>query len=340
MTNPHGLFRIAAGLVVLLIAAVCAAGQISTRPQTEAGQDDKTAKGSIRGRIVCTDGSFVSENVKLTLQTFRENITTTFTDNQGQFEFPNIAAGNYKLEVEADRQKFEVFTENVQVFRGTPTVVNLTLREKNTSATSSRGTVVSISELERNIPSNARKEFEKGTQAANARKVDEAINHLRKAISIYPDYVSAYNDLGTYLLAQGKLEEAATALRDAIRRDDKAFNPRLNLGIVLVYQKRFSEASDLLAKAEALEPTSPSVHLYSGLAAAGLSRFEAAEKELKAAYSLGESKYAIALFHLGQLYLTNADRNQALKCFERYLAEVPTATNADQVRAMVARLRQ
>src|SRR6266481_8327009 len=118
MINPRGLARLATCLAVLLTAALCAAGQIATRPQTEAAKDDKTGKGSIRGRIVGVDGSFVSQNVKLTLQTFRETIITTFTDNQGQFEFPNVDPGNYNLEVEADRQKFEIFTENVQVFRG------------------------------------------------------------------------------------------------------------------------------------------------------------------------------------------------------------------------------
>ncbi len=234
-----------------------------------------------------------------------------------------------------------MFIENVQVFRGTPTVVTLALREKNAAVrSSSKGNVVSISELERNVPANARKEFERAAQAANVGKTDDAILHLRKAISLYPDYVMAYNDLGTCLLGQGKLDEAAIELRKAISLDGKAFNPALNLGMVLVYQKRLAQAADILNRAQALEPTSPSVHLYSGLAAAGLGRFEVADKELKTAYSLGDSKYAIALFHLGRLYMNRADRDQALKFFERYLAEVPDATNADEVRRMIAILRQ
>jgi tetratricopeptide (TPR) repeat protein len=311
------------------------------RPSAQPTTNDKMSYGSVRGRVVMPDGSTVTQSVKLTLRTFRESATVIFTDNQGQFEFPNLVPGNYKLEVEADRQLFEVFTENVQVFRGTPTVVTPTLREKAAPGRSTaKDNVVSVSELDRKVPGPARKEFEKATQAANAHKTEEAIAHLRKAISLYPDYVMAYNDLGTYLLEQGKLEEAATELRKAITLDEKAFNPALNLGIVLVYQKRFTEAADLLAKAQSLAPTSPAVHLYSGLAAARLGRFEVADKELRAAYSLGDSNYAIALFHLGQLYLNRADRTEALRFFERYLAEVPNATNADEVRKMIARLHQ
>ena len=199
--------------VVAMAGGFVAAAQ-DRRPASQPTTTDKMSYGSIRGRVVMPDGSTVSQSVKLTLRTFRESATVTFTDNQGQFELPNIVPGNYKLEVEADRQRFEVFTENVQVFRGTPTVVTPTLKEKPAEVRStSKDKVVSISELERNVPSNARKEFAKATQAANAQKTDEAIAHLRKAISLYPDYVMAYNDLGTYLLEQGKLEEAATELR-------------------------------------------------------------------------------------------------------------------------------
>ena len=338
---PRNQLKVEIAVITLTVLTLCisAPAQIEKRALVE--NADKTGRGSLRGRIVLPGGTFVTESIKLTLQTLRDTISVIYTDSQGQFEFPNIVPGNYKLEIEADRQRFEVSTENVQVFRGTPTVITPTLKEKTTTVRAdSRDKVVSISELERRVPSNARKEFEKATQAADAHKTDEAIAHMRKAISLCPDYVMAYNDLGTYLLEQGKLEEAATELRKAVALDDKAFNPALNLGIVLLRQNRLMEAADILRKAQALGSTSASVHLYSGLAAARLGRFEEADKELKAAYSLGDSSYAIALFHLGQLYLNRADRNEALKFFERYLAEVPNATNADEVRKTIARLRQ
>src|ERR1700720_1140944 len=159
--------------VVAMAGGFVAAAQ-DRRPASQPTTTDKMSYGSIRGRVVMPDGSTVSQSVKLTLRTFRESATVTFTDNQGQFELPNIVPGNYKLEVEADRQRFEVFTENVQVFRGTPTVVTPTLKEKPAEVRStSKDKVVSISELERNVPSNARKEFAKATQAANAQKTDE-----------------------------------------------------------------------------------------------------------------------------------------------------------------------
>src|SRR5437016_14158447 len=102
--------------LVSLVMAICGLGTLaqSSKPTFQPRAADNTGSGSIRGRVVLRDGSFVSESVKLTLQTLREESgVTIYTDSQGQFEFSNLAPGNYKIEVDADPQRFETFTQNV-----------------------------------------------------------------------------------------------------------------------------------------------------------------------------------------------------------------------------------
>ena len=149
----------------------------------------------------------------------------------------------------------------------------------------------------------------------------------------------AHNDLGAQLVAQGKLGEAAEELRQATQLDPKAFNPRLNLGIVLVQQHQFSEASDMLKTALGLEPNSPAARLYNGLALEGLNDLNGAEKELQTAHDLGGATYAVALFHLGQIYMNKGERARALKMFESYVREAPNAPDSAQARKMVEILR-
>jgi tetratricopeptide (TPR) repeat protein len=323
-------------LVCLALFAIPGFGQ-GRRPPT-GNDNDRTASGSIRGRIVMANGSYTNANVKVTLLNIRETISVVYTDTQGQFELRNLNPGNYQLEVEADRQRFDLKTEPVQVFRGTPTVVTIALKEKGDAASSSNA-AVSISELDPNIPSSAKKEFEKASKLAAEKNGAEAIFHFRKAIELYPRFVMAYNDLGTQLLASGKLDEAAEALSKAVALDSKAFNPALNLGIVLVLQHKFAEAATILAMATSLEPNSPSARLYAGLAAAGLGDFGTAEKELKTAHELGGTRFATALYHLGNLYLSKGDKESALTSFQLYLREVPDAANGEQVRKTIAMLR-
>lgn len=286
------------------------------------------------------DGAFLSQSAKITLLNFRDTIATAYTDSQGQFTFSNLAAGNYVLEVEADRQRFEVVNESVQVFRGAPSVVTIPLRVKASTETRMSGSkTVSVGELDPNVPKAAKREFERGSQASNEGKIEEAIAHLRKATALYPNFLQARNDLGTQLLAQGKLDEAAEELRKAVSLSESAFNPALNLGIVLVHQQRFSEAAGILGRAISLEPNSPAARLYSGLAAMGLGDLDAAEKDLKAASTIGGSQFALALFHLGRLYMSKGDRESALNAFQLYLKEVPNAANAEEVRKSIAMLR-
>lgn len=303
-------------------------------------EDDRMVRGSIRGRVLLPGGNYVSANVKVTLQTPRETIAVIYTDSQGQFVFPDLLPGNYHIEIDpTDREHFDVSSEPVQVFKGVPSVVMLTLKPHEARKTTSAAGTVSASELGRDVPAKAKKEFEKATQASRKGLALEAIAHLRKAIEIYPNFVMAHNDLGAQLLAQGKLDEASEVLRRAVSLDAKAFNPALNLGIVLVHLHRFSEAKEIINRALAIQPNSAAARLYSGLALKALGNLENAEKDFKSAYETGGVDYAVALFHLGQLYLTQGNRSLSLEFLERYLADVPNAANADQVRKMIAMLR-
>jgi Tfp pilus assembly protein PilF len=326
-------------IFLLMLASVLQA-QVGQPEINRPNRDDRSAFGSIRGRITLPDGEYVNGSVKVTLQTLRETVNTIFSDNQGQFEFPDLLPGNYQVEADpTDRNNFEVTTESVQVFKGAPSIVNITLKIHDARKNNNKRGTVSIAELDRSVPGKARKEFEKATKATQDGLADDAIAHLRKAIEIYPGFVMAYNDLGVQLLSQGKLGEAAEALERAVSLDQKAFNPALNLGIALVHLHRFPEANEMIGRALAIQPSSAAARLYSGLALKGLGDLDNAEKNLKSAYETGGPHYAEALFYLGQIYLTQGNRNLSLEFFERYLAEVPNAANADQVRKMIAKLR-
>jgi len=324
-------------LILVLSCSLSVAAQ-AAKPTYELG-NDKTARGSIKGHVLTPAGPAVTQSVRVTLLTVTGVQATAYTDNQGSFEFPQLNPGNYEVQVEAGGIQLEVVSQNVQVFRGAPSIITISLREPESSKKRPDGRAsVSVGELSNDIPKSARKEFQLASRAAQENKSDEAIAHLRKAIDLYPNFLMARNDLGTQLLAQGKLDEAAEELRQAILIDDKSFNPKLNLGIVLVQQHKFVEAAEILDRALSLDSESPSAQLYSGEAQLGLGNYSRAEKELRAAYSIGGRPFSLALFHLGQLYMSKGDRDLAQRAFQLYLHEVPDAANADQVRKLIAML--
>ncbi|MCA1614492.1 MAG: tetratricopeptide repeat protein [Acidobacteria bacterium] len=312
-----------------------------TRPNSE---EDAAEKGSIRGRILLSNGAPYGEPVKLKLQSFNGTEIVVYTDLSGQFDLGKLESGNYVLEAEADRQHFEPVSQQVQVFTGYPSVVTVTLKEKagesKPAPPAGAGPTVSAGELEQKVPGKARKEFEGATRAAAAGMRDEAVARLQKAVEIFPDYLMARNDLGVQLMAAGRLEEAEEHLRHAVRLFPKAFHPNLNLGALLVRRQGFEEAAQVLETAISLNPRSAAARLHAGEAHAALGRHERAERELKTAYEMGGAEYAAALFHLGQLYLGRGERELALQSFETYLGVAPNAVNADQARALIKTLRQ
>lgn len=331
-------------IVLFDVALACAvAGQVQrpARPDSiRTENSEQTNVGSIRGRVLMPEGAPFQGAARLTLQSMNGGQYVIFTDYQGQFNFSGLIPGNYVLEVDADRQRFEPVSQSIQVFRGMPSVVSVGLKNRaGARGAVTTGTVISVAELDKNIPEKARKEFRRGSDAVGAGKVEEAIGHYRKALAIYPDFLMARNDLGVQLMAAGRLDEAAEQLRLAVKLDGKAFNPQLNLGIVLVQQQQFAAAAQVLGGAVTLNPQSPAARLYAGQAYAGAGDSDRAEKELKLAFERGGSDFAIALFHLGNLYMGRGERAQALKSFEAYLAIAPGAANAGEARKLIGLLR-
>ncbi len=311
-----------AGLFFLLMPAVAAA-----------------QGGSISGNVVLPNGAYLNERARITLQTDRGVKSNVYTDNQGHFQFNGLTPNVYEIVVEADGDRFEIAKASVEVYPGAPSILNINLKEKKPSGSKGPATAVSTGELDQAIPPQAKREFERASDASRSGRTEDAIAHLKNAITLYPSYLMAHNDLGAQLLAQGKLDEAAAEFRRAIQIDSKAFNPCLNLGIVLVQQRRFADAAETLKTALALQPNSPAANLYHGLALEGSNDLTSAERELTTAHDLGGAAYAVALFHLGQIHVNKGEREQARQAFEIYLHEAPNGPFAAQARKMIGILK-
>lgn len=334
------LIRTLAGILVLGAFASFALAQKQPPLKPQPPEPAAAQTGSIRGRVTLESGSFVSEAVRVTLSNARGTQAVIYTDNHGRFDIPELTPSNYTLEIEGDNSRFEPVREDIEVRRGSPTVITVTLKEKSSNPTAKpEGKVKSVAELSNNVPPKARREFERASALAKEGKAVEAIKHLHKAIEVFPEFMMAHNDLGALLMEQGRLEEATAEFLRALEIDAKAFNPQLNLGIAFVRQQRFTDAVDVLRKAVSLDSTSAAARLYLGIALKGTNDLDSAERELRAAYELGGAAYADALFRLGDLYMSKGDRVLARQAFEDYLRVAPQAENAAQAKQLIGILR-
>jgi Flp pilus assembly protein TadD len=145
------------------------------------------------------------------------------------------------------------------------------------------------------------------------------------------------------LLSIGDLTKAEQVFRAVLSEpttDTSAqVDLRFKLGVILNRQDRFEEAAVELKKAVTIQDTAANAHLLLGATLLQLNRLEEAEKALLRSYELVGAGAGNAQLFLGQLYLMQQKPPAALKAFEQYLKDVPTAANAVQIKAEVEKLK-
>ena len=324
---------------LLLLCLVCC---LSNAVFIQASRLTQTrADASIRGIVLFPNGTPVNEPVKVTLKVMRGEQATTYTDKEGRFEFHSVAAGDYSVDAEADRDRdrFEITTERITVRINTPNFVSITLREKGKAQVAKRDKTVSVAMLDQKVPPAAKHEFDNATQLAREGKADESIAALQRAVGIYPDYLMALNDLGAQLLEAGRLDEALPILKRATQIDPNSFNPQLNFGIALIKKKMFVEALAVLDHALSAEPSAPAAHLYAGMAAASANDPTRAAREFKTAHDLGGNNFAVALLYLAQVDAKLGQKQDAIDALQLYLNEQPSGPNSEVAKKMLAALQ-
>jgi VWFA-related protein len=112
----------------------------------------------------------------------------------------------------------------------------------------------SVSKLDLAAPKNARKEYEKGYLHLIRKELPAAIDHLERAISIYPSFVAAHDALGIAYLNLGQNQQAHDEFARAIALDDHLPGSYLNLGCAQMQLQRYPDAEETLHKASSMAP--------------------------------------------------------------------------------------
>ena len=113
---------------------------------------------------------------------------------------------------------------------------------------------LSIFFLFSNILNAKSKYFEEAVDLFNQNKLDEAIEVFNRALSIKPDYVEAYNNLGIVLKKQNKIDKAIDAYTRAISINSSYVVSYYNLGNLYSEQGKLEKALKLYREAISIKP--------------------------------------------------------------------------------------
>ena len=105
-----------------------------------------------------------------------------------------------------------------------------------------------------------------GSMASGANRMDEATNHLERAIALYPGYADAYNAMGVVADRMGRLDDAEACYRKASQLDNGNATAQANIGRVRERRSDWDGAIHAYRASLALEPNQPDVFRGLGIA--------------------------------------------------------------------------
>ncbi len=164
----------------------------------------------------------------------------------------------------------------------------------------------------------------------------DAVELLKRAVTLKPDLAEAHNDLGNVLGAQGKFVQAAACFERAAALKPDFADAHYNRGLALGNLGRFGDAAGSFQRVLALNPQSALAHAALAATLRELGRRAEAVAHYRRAAALmpnfagAHNNLANALMELGQ-------PEQALAHFDRAIALVPGFAPAHYNRGIALR---
>lgn len=336
-TARHAAFL--SSVLFLLLSLIAAANAQIRSPEIDSDPASGLTRGTntIEGQVYDSSGRPLSQRCTVRLSSVNVGEFSTLTDDYGLFTFRRLREGTYYLKVEAG-QDFQPATETVDFFDNLNRINHVQIQLKPKTTAANKPGVIDAGLAA--VPKDALEFYQKGIQLAEAGNNREAIEKLKAAVWLYPQFVSALNEMSALYVKVGELEPAAEVLRAALKIEPNNPTLRLNYGYVLMLKEQFVDSERELRRAVELKPDSVMAHLYRGNVLIRLHNFEEAEKELNRALSLGGKSGIVAYRYLGKLYSERGEPAKAIAALENYLKLAPNVKDADQVRAIIKQLQE
>jgi tetratricopeptide (TPR) repeat protein len=202
------------------------------------------------------------------------------------------------------------------------------------------GTTISATSIL--APKDAKKAYEKGTEANKKKKWAEAQKNLEKAVELYPKYASAWFELGVAYHQQQNLEQARNAYAKSLEADPKFLKPYMQMAVMSANEQKWDEVERYTSELLRLDPVDfAAAYFYNSVANFNLQKFDAAEKSAREGLKLDPQHQLPKMQHvLGVILANKRDYAGAAEQLRGYLEHAPGAQDADTVRKQLVEIER
>ncbi|HYV13164.1 MAG TPA: tetratricopeptide repeat protein [Pyrinomonadaceae bacterium] len=320
--------------VIFAWSAALAMGQLAGG-LTETTNTRLGGNNYIVGTVYTPEGVPIKTRMRIKLASQEWGDILATTDESGRFVFSEVGAGLYTIVIDREKE-YENVAYEVNITRArniVPETHFVTIRLRAVEEKKPKPGVVNAANA--GVPKAALDHYESASKLAQEKDYKGAIKELKLAVSEYPQFVNAQNQIGVLYLRLNELDNAESAFKAALKIDPEAFEPLLNRGVALYRLGKFKDAETSLRASLKVKPDIPAAYFYLGRTLNKLNRNEEAETALLACLKLSPKDFNEAHRVLAAIYLDRGALGQVVEELETYLKVVPTAPDAENLRKVI-----
>ena len=263
------------------------------------------------------------------------------SNHKGRFRFKKLTPGTYTVTVfhpywGETRRTIEVTGSFADEQGRIDVFVPFRRSEEGRKRMLLRRTLVSAKQL--SVSPKAWAQFRKARRKLSKDDAEAAAAHLEKAVEISPQFMIAWNFLGTIAYREGQLGKAEEHFRKALGEGPEAYAPTVNLGGALLALGRYSEALPYNRTAAEMRPDDALANAQVGVNYFFRRKYEEAEQYLLRAKSLDPSHFANPQLVLAQVYEIQGRSEEAIAELREFLARHPDSASGGKIRSAIEEL--
>jgi Tfp pilus assembly protein PilF len=324
-------------LAFFLLAVASAHAQIAANPGNH-------SVCTLRVDITFVDGGRAGSGLRVMLLQGLANAAPTeveITNSSGSADFPNLPPGDYRVEVSGDgvetAQSGIIHIEDGRVFESQLVSIRKKGEPNSDASRGVLGNTVTVAEL--NVPKEASQELARGYAEMQKSNWRRAAEHFNKAISIYPQYASAYYNLSAAYFRLGKSDTQRDALRKALKVNDSFVPALVSLAHLEVADHKPEQARALLDKAVSTDPTNVEALALRVRVAFLQGQDQQAIADAQKVHGMPHQDYATVHYTAAAAFQRLNRIPEMLTELQTFLQEDPKNPRADYVRQTIAELQ-
>jgi tetratricopeptide (TPR) repeat protein len=316
-------------LILLLASTVCA-------QRDRDAYNPNNLSSEIIGQVNLLENGSPAQNVTVRLERFSGGIIDTVnTDARGRFRFANLSRAYYRVIINVAGLKPVQQDADLQLLAKTYLVFELV--SENASAMAGLGLGADV--IDARVPANARDEFVQGRSALAKKSYAEAVTHLQKAVSGYPEFFAARMLLATALIDQREWSRAEAVLQGTLEQKPENAPTLLALGEVYWRQKRYKEAEETLLAGLKVDDRAWHGYFTLGRLYWDLNDIPKSGAAVGRTLQL-KNDFAEAHLLAGNILLRLNQQERALSSYQEYVKLAPKGEFALQARDLIAKLQK